>query len=157
MYSEQDTFLKITGNPKPDSQKTANFALPVIKGGFPHSEIPGSKLIRSSPRLIAAYHVLHRLCMPRHPPNALKTLDHSHCPWPSHDGHDQYFQLERTRRAFKPVKTSFTRIVRLCAVRQHKQMTDGGLGQPSHTETIGIQTTLLFTMYQEHARAPARE
>ena len=46
--------------------------------GFPHSEIHGSKLIRSSPRLIAAYYVLHRLCMPRHPPNALKTLDRSH-------------------------------------------------------------------------------
>jgi hypothetical protein len=49
-----------------------------IEGGFPHSEIPGSKLVRSSPRLIAAYHVLHRLSAPRHPPNALKTLDRSH-------------------------------------------------------------------------------
>ena len=46
---------------------------------MPHSEIHGSKLIRSSPRLIAAYHVLLRLCMPRHPPNALTTLDRSHC------------------------------------------------------------------------------
>ena len=33
-----------------------------LNGGFPHSEILGSKLIRSSPWLIAAYHVLHRLC-----------------------------------------------------------------------------------------------
>src|ERR1700709_1884425 len=50
--------------------------------GFPHSEIPGSKLIRSSPRLIAAYYVLHRLHAPRHPLDALKTLDRSHyrCP-----------------------------------------------------------------------------
>ena len=45
---------------------------------MPHSEIHGSKLIRSSPWLIAAYHVLHRLCMPRHSPDALKTLDRSH-------------------------------------------------------------------------------
>lgn len=44
-----------------------------------HSEVHGSKLIRSSPRLIAAYHVLHRLCMPRHPPNALISLNRSHC------------------------------------------------------------------------------
>ena len=43
--------------------------------GFPHSEIHGSKLIRSSPWLIAAYYVLHRLSTPRHPPNALETLD----------------------------------------------------------------------------------
>ncbi len=49
---------------------------------MPHSEILGSKLVRSSPRLIAAYHVLHRLSAPRHPPDALKTLDCSHdrCP-----------------------------------------------------------------------------
>src|SRR6187455_1507802 len=53
-----------------------------VEGGLPHSEIPGSKLVRSSPGLIAAYHVLHRLSAPRHPPNALKTLDRSHdrCP-----------------------------------------------------------------------------
>src|SRR3712207_3952871 len=54
----------------------------MVEGGFPHSEILGSKLVRSSPRLIAAYHVLHRLSAPRHPPNALKALDRSHdrCP-----------------------------------------------------------------------------
>jgi hypothetical protein len=56
-----------------------NSDFPSIKGGLPHSEIHGSKLIRSSPRLFAAYHVLHRLCMPRHPPNALTTLNRSHC------------------------------------------------------------------------------
>ena len=41
------------------------------EGGFPHSEIAGSKLAHSSHTLIAACHVLHRLCMPRHSPNAL--------------------------------------------------------------------------------------
>src|SRR5256885_1521742 len=39
--------------------------------GLPHSEILGSQLVCSSPRLIAAYHVLHRLPVPRHPPCAL--------------------------------------------------------------------------------------
>ena len=39
--------------------------------GFPHSEICGSKVAHTSPQLIAACHVLHRLCMPRHPPIAL--------------------------------------------------------------------------------------
>ncbi len=42
--------------------------------GLPHSEIRGSMLVCSSPRLIAAYHVLHRLSMPRHPPYALPYL-----------------------------------------------------------------------------------
>ena len=41
---------------------------------LPHSEIPGSKVVCTSPRLIAAYHVLHRLLVPRHPPGALTSL-----------------------------------------------------------------------------------
>ena len=44
-------------------------------GGLPHSEIPGSTIARISPGLFAACHVLHRLSVPRHPPDALKTLD----------------------------------------------------------------------------------
>ena len=46
------------------------------KGGFPHSDISGSKFIDNSPKLIAAYHVLHRLLTPRHPPNALSLFLH---------------------------------------------------------------------------------
>ena len=66
------------------------FGITGIEGGFPHSEILGSKLVRSSPRLIAAYHVLHRLLAPRHQPNALLTLDSSHYrrPPPSSLGRD---------------------------------------------------------------------
>ena len=41
---------------------------------FPHSEIHGSMLICSSPWLFAAYHVFHRLSVPRHPPCALLRL-----------------------------------------------------------------------------------
>ena len=40
-------------------------------GGLSHSEIRGSQLLCSSPRLIAALHVLLRLSVPRHPPCAL--------------------------------------------------------------------------------------
>ena len=39
--------------------------------GFPHSEICGSMDMCSSPQLFAAYHVFHRLLVPRHPPCAL--------------------------------------------------------------------------------------
>ena len=42
--------------------------------GFPHSEILGSKPVCGSPRLIAAYRVLHRLSAPRHPPCTLSSL-----------------------------------------------------------------------------------
>ena len=47
-------------------------------GGFPHSEICGLQDIDSSPQLIAVYHVLHRLSVPRHPLNALIRLIHTH-------------------------------------------------------------------------------
>ena len=43
-------------------------------GVLPHSEISGSTLICSSPKLIAACHVLLRLLMPRHSPCALSSL-----------------------------------------------------------------------------------
>ena len=62
----------------------ARFALPLLcihKGvlslqlrGLPHSDICGSTLVCNSPQLFAAYHVLHRLSMPRHPPHALSSL-----------------------------------------------------------------------------------
>ena len=46
----------------------------VCSCGFPHSDISGSMDICSSPKLIAAYHVFHRLSVPRHPPCALSCL-----------------------------------------------------------------------------------
>src|SRR5947207_11437073 len=47
-------------------------ALPRV--GFPIRKSPDQSLISSSPRLIAAVHVLHRLQVPRHPPCALSFL-----------------------------------------------------------------------------------
>jgi hypothetical protein len=47
----------------------------LLAEGFPHSDIRGSTIARISPRLFAACHVLHRLLAPRHPPNALITLE----------------------------------------------------------------------------------
>ena len=47
---------------------------PVHGAGFPHSDIDGSRDVCSSPSLFAAYHVLPRLCAPRHPPCALGSL-----------------------------------------------------------------------------------
>ena len=45
-----------------------------MRGGFPHSETPGSRPARGSPGLVAACRVLHRLSAPRHPPGALLSL-----------------------------------------------------------------------------------
>ena len=51
----------------------------VCSAGFPHSDISGSMDICSSPKLFAAYHVLHRLLVPRHPPCALVRLTTYEC------------------------------------------------------------------------------
>ena len=45
-----------------------------FSSGFPHSDISGSMDICSSPKLFAAYHVFHRLLVPRHPPCALSSI-----------------------------------------------------------------------------------
>ena len=50
----------------------------VFSAGFPHSDISGSMDICSSPKLFAAYHVFHRLSVPRHPPCALSNLTLQH-------------------------------------------------------------------------------
>ena len=48
--------------------------IPIAVCGFPHSDICGSMDMCSSPQLFAAYHVLLRLPVPRHPPDALVNL-----------------------------------------------------------------------------------
>ena len=42
--------------------------------GFPIRKSPGQRLFATSPKLIAGYHVLHRLLLPRHPPCTLSHL-----------------------------------------------------------------------------------
>ena len=69
---------------------------------LPHSDIHGSTPARGSPWLFAACHVLHRLLVPRHPPNALlllflqgRTHPFRHAPDPSH-------HATAPRRGFPP-------------------------------------------------------
>src|ERR1700709_144418 len=56
-----------------------------LAGGLPHSDIHGSKPARGSPWLFAACHVLRRLLVPRHPPNALIALNHPTCTETTHN------------------------------------------------------------------------
>ncbi len=48
--------------------------IPLKEVGFPIRKSPDQSLFADSPRLIAGYHVLHRLLPPRHPPYALSHL-----------------------------------------------------------------------------------
>ena len=74
--------------------------------GLPHSEISGSLVVCTSPELIAAYHVLHRLLTPRHPPFAL-------CSLTEHLGarllHDQWSCKATAAFPFFPIQLSKSR------------------------------------------------
>ena len=48
--------------------------LRITTGAFPHSDIHGLSVVCTYPWLFAAYHVLLRLPVPRHPPDALSCL-----------------------------------------------------------------------------------
>ena len=67
--------LRCFSSPRSPPYKTVRIA-GLQPAGLSHSEIHGSKVICTYPRLIAAYHVLHRLREPRHPPDALTFFHH---------------------------------------------------------------------------------
>ena len=136
-----------------------------IEGGFPHSEIRGSKPVRGSPRLIAAYHVLHRLSAPRHPPDTLMSLDRSHhrCPSGSPSG--------KLRPAFRrangtdarlhpkmePQDLCFQTCPRRDAVKLPATCRPFGSGRthgpsPAAPPTLGSDT---FTLHDVEQHAPA--
>ena len=58
--------------PCPMDSGRDTYALPHV--GFPIRKSRGQRMVSSSPGLIAAAHVLHRLLAPRHPPCALRLL-----------------------------------------------------------------------------------
>ena len=77
--------------------------------GLPHSEIAGLQVVSTYPALIAGYHVLRRLLVPRHPPYALSSLTknlslvrtHRCRPFPRRNGRkDASTYLERTFLGF---------------------------------------------------------
>ena len=83
--------------------------------GLSHSEIRGSEIICIYPQLIAAYHVLHRLHEPRHPPCAL-----SYFLYDNADGSiallraliafRSYFQLYQVKSLFQLLGNSIPKI-----------------------------------------------
>ena len=74
--------------------------------GFPHSDISGSQLICSSPKLFAAYHVLHRLLMPRHSPCALISLTfvRANC---AHSVPAQLLRSQNRKHCFRALALTF--------------------------------------------------
>ena len=71
-------YLDVSVHRVPSAYLFIQYAVPgVFPGGLPHSDIRGSLCICHSPQLFAAYHVFHRLLVPRHPPCALYSLTNS--------------------------------------------------------------------------------
>ena len=120
---------------------------------MPHSDIHGSKLIRSSPRLFAAYHVLHRLCMPRHPPNALKTLNRSHCQCSSLSGFGIPILLACARSGSKPGHRASVNKAQAkksaSPKRKQTNQTSGYLLQPDSQMPLTRSIDLLYRSHAE--------
>ena len=73
---------------------------PVLPGpGFPIRTPPDQNLFSGSPKFFAAYHVLHRLSAPRHPPSALTSLTN-----PSF--HTRQSHQTRSFSLFTPIRLS---------------------------------------------------
>src|SRR5215475_13095212 len=72
--------------------------------GFPHSDISGSMCVCHSPELFAAYHVLHRLLVPRHPPCALSSLTEFRCSLGAYPS--LLLRLSKTRRGARAPRSS---------------------------------------------------
>ncbi len=113
-----------------------------IRSGLPHSEIAGSKLIRSSPTLIAAYHVLHRLLSPRHPPNALLTLDYSHYRCSS-------FSLPVQSTCGRPAASAVTavRLAKPCGF-------NAWTGTPKHANNLANDHPIIKTSFLRSIQQP---
>ena len=109
--------------------------MPVLQtGGLSHSEILGSRVICTYPRLIAAYHVLHRLHEPRHPPCA---LIHFLGRCRRNNGGISYFQLCPAKSGNTSF-LSFTLQFRV-SICQRSLRRDAALPQLPTVENIGVE------------------
>ena len=116
-------------------------------GGLPHSEIHGSMPARGSPWLIATCCVLHRLSVPRHPPDALHTLVLGAYP----KGKSPTYECATRRR--KPTRDQHqpARIRQRCIV-----MTQPAVSPCEATALSGHPRSLiLFTCQRSHIRPRA--
>jgi hypothetical protein len=112
-------------------------------GGLPHSETHGSKPARGSPWLIAACCVLRRLSVPRHPPDALQTLDLI-CAYPKGKSHYSVCAARRRKPAEAPLPER---------IRQDASPTQPPVDPYGATDLSGRpRSQILFTCQRSHTR-----
>ena len=112
---------------------------------MPHSDIHGSKPARGSPWLFAACYVLHRLLVPRHPPNALIALTRTmHRNHPCHAASTHSILLTRLN-------------AQRCFLFTHKPAKASSRGSDQPTEKQHAQTrTNRFTLTKNNHRTSSQ-
>ena len=134
-----------------------NSARDTLAGGLPHSEIPGSTIARISPGLFAACHVLHRLSVPRHPPDALTlrlsaTPNGKDHPMPDVDTAGRISRSQPARPAAKPLRCQKT--LRRGSPRAARRTPSQDTASRPHAVSRYGHTTRFFTIVnQQHAPA----
>ena len=128
-------------------------------GGLPHSDIHGSTPARGSPWLNAACHVLHRLLVPRHPPNALIALNLSnhHAQEPStpknQPGYERPIHAARIHSAHKTLLNQ-TVIVGQPHARSHKETRRKAEPVRRCRPRRAQKRTRTYSHAKEHAQPP---
>ncbi len=110
-----------------------------IMAGFPIRKSSGQSLFGSSPRLIAAYYVLHRLLAPRHPPYALNCLTSHPAPARSKKEQRERRMGRRTQIGVHYMHTKTPLLISLLFNCQRLWSTQG----QRHMEDIGLEPTTL--------------
>ena len=106
----------------------------LLPTGFPIQKSPDQRMFGSSPRLIAAYHVFHRLSAPRHPPVALINLFSLELPSLS------LFNCKRTTTTFRRCRTQSGSILRILRKTSRTKSSCRG-NKPNLVEVEGIEPT----------------
>ena len=134
-----------------------NRIIPLQGIGLSHSEIRGSKVICTFPRLIAAYHVLHRLREPRHPPCALNYFfcyrNRHHCQF---QAYTLSLHLIFKLYYFTLTEDSFYIAIKKIILKnclshyvKERLRTDSNA-----FETIGLTASILFSMVENNGFEP---
>ena len=121
------------------------------KGGFPHSDISGSKAAPASPELFAGCHVLHRLSTPRHPPDALVILDPS-CTVASQVGCTRRRRTEGCPRSRADARSMNNRRLLLSARshrHQHRQSRRRSQTRRPATKTVIAVPVFLWNVWDQ--------
>ena len=123
-----------------------------ITGGLPHSDIDGSQSACLSPSLIAAYHVLRRHLVPRHPPCALSSLTNTfedsksvRSPIPGVSP----ARLTRAKRPSSPILPRLTLNLRTCRLPMARKKTGSKFNIQVQRRTINHPNNLNTLLAQD--------